>query len=628
MHKIACLLLLALLLTPCVRAQGTEYDLESDLTIGYSFLFGDAGDDYYRNHQDITEGFLLDRYRFALSPKKEGHWFDQLRVDLSIANRDDSSKGLDVRFLKHGTYEARVKYAYLYDYFSDPAYNYGLNDRNLARDDFDFDFRFKRVPHFVFDFGYGQLRVRDEFNYGAFYWGDSFKIPIRKDHTQRELRAGVEFSRGGFLAGFSQSWYTLRDRSPYRNPTSRGAGLGLYTIELTELDRTLVYDGDIPVSTVKLGYAGGRFSADLVYVYGDGSLDVDSIDLKQFLFEDMVSRNEILLEAAGTGALPEHHLDLRLGVDITDWLGVEYRLDWRDLKTDSAVALTDTLRLFPVNGAPIEFTEAYGEVYHYQNRAAAHTVEATVRPADGLALTAGYRRRDGELTHTLSRDQVVESDIFDEYTRDTYELRGKYRLDNGADFRGFYRYESIDEPTFRTAGRSRHEFQVGTSQPLSELLTIHASFRDSRLDDDRVGLDSRLRLIDAAVDYAPRAGIHIGAGYTLFDCNYRIGLRYAVDDTVVTPVEEYEAAQNGVYVYAGFDGSERIKGGVSFHYLDDSGESYPLSRFAGQANVEVGLFKDISVLVAGRYFDYQDDVFAAHDYSFNQLIVALRWIHK
>jgi len=126
MHKIACLLLLALLLTPCVRAQGTEYDLESDLTIGYSFLFGDAGDDYYRNHQDITEGFLLDRYRFALSPKKEGHWFDQLRVDLSIANRDDSSKGLDVRFLKHGTYEARVKYAYLYDYFSDPAYNYGL----------------------------------------------------------------------------------------------------------------------------------------------------------------------------------------------------------------------------------------------------------------------------------------------------------------------------------------------------------------------------------------------------------------------------------------------------------------------------------------------------------------------
>jgi len=83
-----------------------------------------------------------------------------------------------------------------------------------------------------------------------------------------------------------------------------------------------------------------------------------------------------------------------------------------------------------------------------------------------------------------------------------------------------------------------------------------------------------------------------------------------------------------VYVYAGFDGSERIKGGVSFHYLDDSGESYPLSRFAGQANVEVGLFKDISVLVAGRYFDYQDDVFAAHDYSFNQLIVALRWIHK
>jgi len=437
----------------------------------------------------------------------------------------------------------------------------------------------------------------------------------------------VEFSRGGFLAGFSQSWYTLRDRSPYLHSTSRGAGLGLYTIELTELDRTLVYDGDIPVSTVKLGYAGGRFSADLVYVYGDGSLDVDSIDLKQFLFEDMVSRNEILLEAAGTGALPEHHLDLRLGVDITDWLGVEYRLDWRDQKTDSAVALTDTLRLFPVNGAPIEFTEAYGEAYHYQNRAAAHTVEATVRPADGLSLTAGYRRRDGELTHTLSRDQVVESDIFDEYTRDTYELRGKYRLDNGADFRGFYRYESIDEPTFRTAGHSRHEFQVGTSQPLSELLTIHASFRDSRLDDDRVGLDSRLRLIDAAVDYAPRAGIHLGAGYTLFDCNYRIGLNYAVEDTIVTPVEEYEAAQNGVYVYAGFDGSERIKGGVSFHYLDDSGESYPLSRFAGQANVEVGLFKDISVLVAGRYFDYQD-VFAAHDYSFNQLIVALRWIHK
>jgi hypothetical protein len=615
-------------LTPSTFAQGTDYDLESDLTIGYSFLFGDAGDAYYRNHQDITEGFLLDRYRFALSPKKEGHWFDQLRVDLSIANRDDSSKGLDVRFLKHGTYEARIKYSYLYDFFSDPYYNYGQTDRNLARDDLDFDFKWESVPNLVLDFGYGLLRVNDDFSYSTFNWGENFKIPIRKDLTQQEVRVGAEYSRSGFLAGFSQSWYTLEDTSPYQSPTSAGAGLGLYDVDISHMERSQAYESDIPVSTARLGYAGGRFSTDLVYVYGDGSLDLDYIDLKEFVFVDMNSRNEILLKAAGTGNLPEHNLDFRIDADVTGWLGVEYRLGWQNLKSESNIDLTDTMRLFPTSGPPLEFTDAYGEADFYQNRSVAHTVEATVRPADGLAFTAGYRRIDGDLTHTLSRDAVIETDIDDEYSRDTYELRGKYRLEGGTELRGFYRYETIDDPTYRTAGHTRSEFQVGLTQPLADSFNIHLSFRDSRLEDDRVSLDNRARLVDLAVDYSPRAWATFGLGYTLFDYDYRIGMDYAYTDYRVTPVEEYDAAQNGLYAYAGFEGNSRVKGGLSFYFLDDSGASYPLSRFSGQANVEVGVYKDLSVLVAGRYFDYQEDLFAGRDYSYNQLIVALRWIVK
>jgi len=611
------------------RAQTAGYETEVDVTAGYNFLFSTGDDEYYRSHDDVSEGLLVDRLRFAMVPKAEGHWFDKLSVDFCLANRVDSAKDVEFNFLKHGMYSARIKYSYMYDFFSDPYYNYGNNDRNIARDNLLLDFRWKGVRDFVFNAGYQQVRARDDLAFSTSYWGDLFAVPVLKDNSHRLVKAGVAFDRSGFHLGFEQGWQFIDDHSDYARQTVPGDGFSSRPSALVNPERQTDVSTTIPITNASAGYSADTWSADFRYSYLNGSTDIDVLDLKTFYITSTNSRNDILIKAAGETDLPEQQAELQLAWEPLDQLELAYRLDWQSLESDSGLDLENTLRLYGNSDIPVlESTLATAELFYYKNESITHDLSATVRPVRDLAVTLSYTHTDGNLDNRYSVDGENLTTIDQDYSRDSIGVKGKYRFSFGGEATGGYLHENIDDPAFRTAGDSRDEYQLGFYQPLGNRFNWQIHYRDSRLQDDRIGLANSVKLLDILAEYAPNEWARLGLGYSRFDFNFATGLYFPWSGQPVAEVESYDTEQDGVYFYAGFQGEHRVKGGVSLYFMDDTGDSAPLSRLTGSANVEVALMKNISVSVTGRFFDYTEDFLPQHGYDFQQLVIALRWLVK
>lgn len=626
MARIVCIVFLGVILLAPLAAQSKDYDMESDLVIGYNYVFG-ADDDYYRNHNDATTGFLVDSYRFSLSPKDDAHWFDKLTVDMSLANRIDYGKGVEVRFLKQGKYSARLKYTFYYDYFNDPEYNYGDNRRNLGRDNFQFNFDWKSVKDFVFSFGYQQNRSRNEFNYPGFYWGDSFAIPLHLNNTYQEVKGGVAYNHAGFTAGFTQAWIWFTDQSRYPVVDMEpGAGIGGLPVAMDNPQRTGKVESTIPQSTVTAGYKADIWSVNFAYEYRNGSIDTNTLDLKTFYFTDANSRNEILLKAAGTGDIPEQKANFRADVDLFQILNLEYIFDWHTLKTDTNIGVTNGMTLYPASGAPLEYTTTYNDLFYYKNDYMTHSVVASVRPVKELLVSAAYRRTDGDMTNTFTRDAGPDPGFDIDYSRDVYEVRARYRFPFGSELSGAYIRQDIDQPVYRVAGEESNDYQISFYHPFTEKLSGQVSYRNADLKDDRIALDNQTQMLDASVQYQLMEEAFVGAGFTRFDLDYDQNFQYYYHDAPVVQLSNFSTVQNGVYAFANIDGTQRVKGHFSVYYLWDDGTSFPFSRWMGDATLEVGVTRQVSALFSARQFNYSEDMYAVHDYNVNEVRVALRWL--
>jgi hypothetical protein len=628
MPRLVCLICLGILcLVPAAAQSSSNHDMESDLVIGYNFLFNTNDNEYYRNHEDRSEGFLVDSYHFSLSNRDDSQWFDKLTVNMSLANRIDAGKGVEVRFLKHGKFSASLKYSYYYDYFNDPEYNYGQNRRNPNRDNLRFDFDWKSVKDFVFSFGYRQNRVRGEFDYPAFYWGDSFAIPLDKNNDYQEVSGAVAYARGGFNASFKQAMIWFKDRSKYMPVEDMpGAGLGGLPVDMQNPARSGLVESSIPASTVTAGYRADNWSANFSYEYRNGSLDNNVLDLKTFYFTSAESRNDIMLKAVGTADLPEQKANFRADVDLFRILNLEYNFDWHTLETDSTNGLEDTLTLYPLAGGPMVMSQAYTDRFYYKNEYQTHSFTASVRPVKELLVSAAYRRTDGDMTKTFARDDGPDPGFLEDYSRDVYEFRGRYRFSFGSELSAAYIHEDIDHPVYLVAGQEKNDWQVSLYQPFTDKLSGQFTYRDAKLTDERIALDNRTLMTDASVQYLLMEDASIGLGYTRFHLDYSQDFDYYYNDNPVTALENFNTAQNGVYTFANFEGSERVKGHLSLYYLWDRRDAMPFHRWVGDASIEVGLTKGVSALFSARQFTYSEEIPSIHNYNVNEVTLALRWL--
>ena len=627
MARIVCIVFLGVLLLAPLAAQSKEYDMESDLVIGYTYVFGTGDDDYYRNHADISTGFLVDSYRFSLSPRDDAHWFDKLTVDMSLANRIDYGKGVDVRFLKQGKYDARLKYTFFYDFFDNPEYNYGQNRRNLDRDSFQFNFDWKSVKDFVFSFGYQQNRSRNEFNSPAFYWGDSFAIPLNLNNTYQEVKGGVAYNRAGFTVGFTQAWIWFTDQSRYPVVDMEpGAGVGGLPIAMDNPQRTGKVESSIPQSTVTAGYNADIWSVNASYERRDGSIDTNTLDLKTFYFTDANSRNEILLKASGTGDLPEQKANFRADVDLFRILNLEYNFDWHTIETDTNIGITNGLTLYSTVGPPLESTTSYTDRFYYKNDYMTHSVIASVRPVKELLVSAAYRRTDGDMINTFTRDAGPDPGFDIDYSRDVYEIRARYRFPFGSELSGAYIRQNIDQPVYLVAGQESNDYQISFYHPFTEKLSGQVVYRNADLKDDRIALDNLTKMFDASVQYQVMETAFFGGGFTRFDLDHDQDFQYHYNGNLITQPTTFHTIQNGVYAFANIEGTQRVKGHFAVYYLWDDGISFPFSRWMGDATIEVGVTKEVSALFSARQFNYGEDMQPVHDYTVNEVRVALRWL--
>ncbi len=606
-------------------SNSSDYQYEGDLITGYNFLFSTDNNPYYRSHTDLSEGLFADGY-FNIITEKGNKWFDQIEIQACIGRKVDLSNSILITVKKRKLYSLKINYNSFYDFFYDPLYNYGANNRNLERNSFNANFNWFGVKHFIFNFGYKHIVSKGNICQPSYNWGEIFAIPLDMHETREEFRTGAKFYSGGFLISFDQSWIDISDNSRYRKGILHGIGFGSQTILSTDRNRSGSVDASIPVSTIIIRYKGNRWSTSSTFSYKNGSLDEDLINLMDFLFYDFNSRNSFLIHTLGGADTPQYIANYNLEADVCDYMTVEYNLEWNKTETSSNLNTDQKLTLFPIQGNPIDIHSTEIDGYYYKNTYTRNSVSAIIYPAKNLTFTTSYYHTSGDITQRYIHDEEQQSNIYETYTLDKLEFITRYRTILKTELKGGYSYEKIDNPIYRTAGDHKNEFFLSASQPLNEKTSIALNYHDSRLKDSSIHLDSSVKLFEGSIDYTLSSNLCTGFGFTHLDLNHLEDFIYFRGENQISSLEDYDTSQNGYFVYSTFkDSQNRFKGQIQLYYLDDNGESLPLSHWNVSGNIEAKLLHHLWVQIEGRYYDYKEDIFTLHNYSFDQFIFALHW---
>jgi len=268
----------------------------------------------------------------------------------------------------------------------------------------------------------------------------------------------------------------------------------------------------------------------------------------------------------------------------------------------------------------------YNDHFFYKNDYMTHSVTASVRPVKELLVSAAYRRTDGNMASNFARDDGPDPSFDTDYSRDVYEVRARYRFSFGSELSGAYIRQDIDQPVYRVAGQESNDYQISFYHPFTEKLSGQVVYRNADLKDDRIALDNLTKMFDASVQYQLMEAAFVGGGFTQFDLDHDQDFQYYYNGNPVVQMATFHTIQKGVYAFANIEGTQRVKGHFSVYYLWDNGISFPFSRWMGDASIEVGITKQVSALFSARQFNYGEDYQPVHDYTVNEVRMALRWL--
>lgn len=602
-----------------------DFEQEADVTFGYQFLSNSADNPYYRSQDDVREGAVVDSFHFLLSSKDGKNWFDRISVDGSLADRVDADKSIRILFSKAGKFEASMKYTFQNDFFWDPYYNWGFNNRDLTRSNFQADFKWKGVRGLTLSTGYGVRRSKGPFGQVGSYWGDFFSMPINQDYEYEDYRLGASYSLEGFSASVNQSWVRVYNRYRYDWETVQGAGMGTQAVSLTYAEHGGTSKGKIPVTQIAAGYRQEKFSIGFDYSRRNGVLDNQIVDSRNFLFEDFGSQTDMIVKTMGGSDIPESDLSFRAGVTPCEFVDFEYEYTKHKVKSDAGQVVTEAMAVTDKYGHSWEYSQDRRDTYNYRNDSDSHTFTAAVTPVRHLTVKVAFDRTRTKLDGLLVQDNDVVNDFSRDYVTKSFEISGRYRtpFKNKTDLSVTYDYETYDKFVFPTTGRKKNDFRFSVSQQVGERLTCNLLFRDSKLRDAETDFSNNVKMLDVSAQYLAVKDVVVGCGFTRLNLNSKIWQMFYIAKQPVASQERDSMLSNSYYISAGIGGDRRVTGDAAIYYVED--EDLKIHRLSPQVNVQVRLAKHLFAGVTARFLDYQENYLPVHDYKVNQVLVSLRW---
>ena len=611
---------------PAVSAD--KLDVRTDVSFGYSFLSSEGDSPWFRNHYDFSDGAMLQDLKLTVRNDNGGSWFDSMSLESRAGDRLDTGRVIRFQLKKAGRYSFSLKQSWNRDYFSDSTYNYGANDRNFIRNNVSAEFRWLGFKNVALIAGYGLVETKGTGDVPYTEWSDIYALRLNRDTSRENFTAGLDYHKGAFKLMLRQSWVTVDEKSLYAAGTVTGTGLSTFSTVLTP-DRSGAVKSTIPISGARMEYAGDKWWASVRYSHSDATIDNDVVDLKQYVFSDYGARTDFLMSFAGSSDAPVDDAGLNVSVQALDSLVISYDMAYRELQTDTTMNSERTMMLYGTSTTPL-ITQSLSTdtVFHYRNRRLNHGLSFKFAPKRAWDVTLSLRQIDGNLLNSASEDGDADGMIDEDYTTDRVELAGRYRLTAGSVKASVF-HESIDNPTFRTAGDKRDGFSLSGDWVVSDSVSMNVMYQDSTLknDDPTILLNQDTKLFDASIQFSLSKGVSTGIGYTLMKLDFANDLMFSESGASVSSIETYATNQNGVYAFGTFT-KNRFSGRVSLFYLDDSGSSFPLSHWNGVASCQYKISKTLYGLLSVRYYDYNEDASNVRDYNVNQFVVGIRWLFQ
>lgn len=603
---------------------GDQVEVSVDTSVGYSVLSSDDNS-FYRNHADLSEGFLLENLRLtALSQEK---WFDRMELTARTGDRDGAGRKIRFDIRKTGRYSFTLQQSLNFDYFSDDTYNFGANARNAVREALNAEFRWMGFQHVSLVAGYGLNETNGFFSQPYSGWLDVYPIRLNRDTSRESFHIGADIRKGSFRISLRQAWVTMEEASVPIGSVSNAAG-ETFPSTLTTT-RSGITEWDIPTTKLSASYSGNIWWINASWSKQDASLDLDTTDLKSYLFTDYGQRTDFLSTWFGTGDAPTTRASAQLSVMPLNNLTISYNLDMVDTETESSLATSRSMMLYGTGDTPlVTLDEAFNDSYHYDNSRTDHGLTVSYKPHSNWTIDLRFSQMDGDIIQEQWEDGSMITAIEDTYETNHTELGIKYRHDRGTlAIRAFD--ESIEDLTFRTAGDKKTGLSLTGDMELTDRLSATLFIQQAKLEnkDPLVQLSDDTSVIDLGIHFRPVKNASLGIGVTRMELDYAALLFFTEDRESAAALMGTDAEQMGYYLTGNWQ-KDRLSASASLFYLDDSGTSLPLSTWNARLSASWRLTDSLSALLSLRYLDYAEDAQPLHDYNLNQVVFGLRWIYQ
>lgn len=618
---ISCLFFILVIFSPVISQD--KYSFQSDITFGYSVLSSEDNP-YFRNHYDFSEGAMIENLDFYLKNSEKSSWFDSFSVKARTGDRLDTGRKISVKLQKKGLYLFKITQKQDYDYFYDNDYNFGANNRNLTRNNVAVDFNWFGFSNLDVYAGYKQYESSGNIQNPFSDWGNIFALQFDKDVSYDEVKVGFMFHKNSFKFAVNQSWISVDDNSQYMSFQDTGSN----NITLDNPTITGNVTSKIPTSSVKGSYYGEKMAVSFSYSKKDGSIDNNSLNLKNYFFDDFGAKTDRLVQLSGTTDTPTTDVNVFLTFSPVKSFSISYDFILTDTETDTNLNSMNTLNLYGTSTSPIvTIGDSQNTNFYYSNKRTKHGATVKYSPIDRIDLKVAYHQLDGDLENSLTNDSVLDSSVVEEYSSDKLEFGFDYKFSKGKLNASIFN-EDIEDPFYRVSGAKKDGYNVSFSFLISDNLSLNSLYSNVKVKDNLtdINLDTENQLYDILVSYSVNSNLSFGVGATGIDYKNFINLVYS--GSPENNQDSYDFNQQGYYVFANYDGQKRVKANVSFYYMDDSGSSLPLSNMIAKAKVQIKLTKSVFAVLTGNYFDYSEDYVASHDYNFNNLVIGFRWIYK
>ena len=600
------------------------YESRVDLKLEAVFVDTDGNRDKFWTDQYLRSGFNTGGVLLDFRPLDASRaFFDFLTVTASGLGDSSPYQNGSLRMARRRLYDLRADYRKYNYFFGLPEFAVGLHSENSAARSAGVNLKLLPDRRISFLAGYRRHQL-----YGTRFSSqalplDTYQVSYPRRLASDELSGGVEFNRRPLMLRFEQSFLRFRDDSQVFPAAAEG--LGGNTLE--EGFRDLPTRVGTPVSRVLGRYQAGRkYEVVGRYLYSGADLDVSR--LENFLARPGASpvlAREIL-SSSGASEKPTHNAGVTQSWAITDRLDLYHRFVYEDYTLTGLLATSGVLRLInELTGQELDFpfTGLGGTVTAY--KLGRNETELRFAASRSLSLVGQHRYMDRHMAFgeqgTNPRPVVTITNAGGGGVIWTPGAKGRIRADveKGVATEAFNRIDPLSFLRWRVLGRVR----VTPKITISGNLVIE----DNRNDTAGVNYDLDNRQFGIQAVAAPSRKFLITAGYQYYRLRTATDIVFYAMSELTGGTSLYETNTHALNAAIEAPITDRLALRFGIGYLEDNGETYPLSFANQRAGFSLRLVKGIYFETDWGRFSYSEKRFDLRDYTTNVLRTGLRFTH-